>query len=347
MPQNSAPDNFTEPKMEIENSHVGSNNSRVCTINFNEKKLLTPFYFPSITSAETRSDITQTIDFIIKRNYPGILVSCYDLFQLEQDGIMVDKQINKYHLDGGIVLLDSGEFENFHFKGNWKFESYEKILNQTKADFFTSFDKTTVFEDTQKEIDEFSDKYIPKSEKCSKEKKFIAICHGIDEASMCNSIQKMLNDNNQIQIIAIPERECGRTIIDQCKTISKIRQTINGCNKNTIIHILGCGNPISIAAFVYAGADTFDAVDWCKWAIDPTTFEYGNLAHLRLFDCKCDACDTIIRDERDKVWLHNLTFYHYFLIRLRKAIKKKKSLIEFLKSENIDQKVISSLSILF
>ena len=60
--------------MEIENNSIGANNSRVCTINFNEKKLLTPFYFPSITSTETRSEITETIDFIIKRNYLGILV---------------------------------------------------------------------------------------------------------------------------------------------------------------------------------------------------------------------------------------------------------------------------------
>ncbi len=326
--------------MEIENSSTGENNSRICTINFNAKKLLTPFYFPSITSAETRSEITETIDFIIKRNYPGILVSCYDLLQLEQKEIHIDKQINQYHLNGGIVLLDSGEFENFHFKGDWNFENYEKILKQTKADFFTSFDKTTEFGISQKEIDEFSEEYIAKSEKCSKDKNFIAICHGIDEASMCNSIQKLLNENEQIVIIAIPERECGRTITDQCKTISKIRQTINECKKNTIIHILGCGNPISIAALVYAGADTFDAVDWCRWAIDPKTWQYGNLAHTKLFDCDCDACDTKSIDERDRAWLHNLNFYYFYLIRLRRAIEKKKTLAEFLTSENIDQKVI-------
>lgn len=333
--------------MEIENSHIGTNNSRVCTLSFNSKKLLTPFYFPSITSAETRSEITETIDFIIKTNYPAVLVSCYDLLELEQNEIPIDKQINQYHQNGGIVLLDSGEFENFHFKGNWSFENYEKILKQTDADFFTSFDKTIVFGVTQKEIDVFSDEFIPKSEKISKEKKFIAICHGIDEVSICNSIKRILENNNQIQIIAIPERECGRTIIDQCKTISKIRQTINECNKNTLIHILGCGNPISIAALTYAGADLFDAVDWCRWSINPSTLEYANLAHVKLFDCTCDACDAPNMDERSRSWLHNLRFYYYYLVRLRNAIEKKKTLADFLTSENIDQKVISNLSKLF
>ena len=88
-------------------------------------------------------------------------------------------------------------------------------------------------------------------------------------------------------------------------------------------------------------------MDWCRWSIDPSTLQYGNLVHIKLFDCDCDACDTTNIDERDKTWLHNLTFYYFYLVRLRRAIEKKKTLVEFLTSENVEQRVISNLSKLF
>lgn len=334
--------------MEIEQKNVGSNNSRVCMLSFNSKKLLTPFYFPSITSAETRSGITDLIDFIVDTEYPAMLVSCYDLMNLKEQEIAIDVKLDRYYKNGGILLLDSGEFEKYHFKGVWPFEKYSKILEQTNADFFTSYDRTVETDTSQKEIDAFSDEFIPKSKQVSNNKNFIAICHGNnDEESMCCSIKKTLEQNSGIQMIAISERECGRTISEQCNMIIKIRQTINEYDKNILIHILGCGNPISIAVFSYAGADTFDAVDWCRWSIDPSTLEYGNISHVQLFDCVCDACETIKMDERSRAWQHNLQMYNYFLIRLRRAIEEKKSLSEFLEGENIDQKVISNLSKLF
>ena len=244
--------------------------------------------------------------------------------------------------------MDSGEFENYHFKGMWSFENYSEILELTNADFFTSFDKTVEIGTSQEEIDAFSDKFVPKSKQVSKDKNFIVICHGNNDGeSMCCSIKKILEHNNEIQIIAISERECGSTISEQCKMIIKLRQTVNEYDKNILIHILGCGNPISIAAFSYAGADIFDAVDWCRWSIDPSTLEYANIAHVKLFNCVCDACDASNKDERNRAWLHNLRFYDYYLTRLRIAIEKKKSLSEFLESENLDQKVISNISKLF
>lgn len=334
--------------MEIKQNNVGSNNSRVCTLSFNSKKLLTPFYFPSITSSETRSDITDLIHFIVDKGYPAMLVSCYDLSDLKERKIDIHAKINHYYENGGILLLDSGEFEKYHFKREWSFEKYSEILEQTNADFFTSFDKTAEIDTSQDELDAFSDEFIPKSKQVSKDKNFIAIYHGNnDEESMCCSIKRTLEQNGDIQMIAISERECGRTISEQCNMIIKLRQTVNEYDKNILIHILGCGNPISIAAFSYAGADTFDAVDWCRWAIDPFTLEYANISHVKLFDCTCDACDATLTDERARTWLHNLQFYNYYLTRLRIAIEKKKSLSEFLEGENIDQKVISNLSKLF
>ena len=74
--------------MEIKQKNIGPKNSRVCILSFNSKKLLTPFYFPSITSAETRTEITDLIDFIVDTGYSAMLLSCYDLLQLKKEELI-------------------------------------------------------------------------------------------------------------------------------------------------------------------------------------------------------------------------------------------------------------------
>lgn len=333
--------------IKIENQQNGKNNSRVCTIQVNSKKFLTPFYFPSITSAETRSDITDLIRFIVDVGYPSILVSCFDVQQLMKSNVLEVMKINEFYKNGGIVLLDSGEFENFHFDGNWSFEQYELIVKKMESDFFTSFDKSTIGME-QPEINNFSEEYIPKSQKISTTKSCIAICHGEDSSKINDSVKNILGKIKNLQIIAITERGCGDTLIEQCETIKKIRQTIDSHNKEIILHVLGCGNPISISALSYAGADTFDAVDWCRWSINPKTFEYDNITVVKLFDCTCLACgQDSVKNERFRARRHNLEFYIFFLNRLRTAILQGKSLREFLENENIDQSVILNLAKLF
>lgn len=333
--------------IKIEENIHGKNNSRVCTVNINSKKFLTPFYFPSITSAETRSDITSTINFITSNNYSSILVSCFDLFKLLKDNMPEIKKINRFFQNGGIILLDSGEFEKYHFGVEWTFEQFEEVVRNISSDFFTSFDKTSAGME-QNEIEAFSKINIPKSLKISKDNNCIVVCHGAKPSDVKDAVEKILKENKNLQCLAVPERECGSTLLEQCKIISDLRHAINEHNNQIILHILGSGNPISISALSYAGADTFDSVDWSRWGINPKTFEYDNIALVKLFNCTCVPCGkTQVLDEKFRAWEHNLELYNYYLTRLRNAISKNQSLKGFLENENIDQSVILNLSKLF
>lgn len=330
--------------MDVEINAKGHNNSRICTLKLNSKKLLTPAYFPSITSAETRTDVSELVEALTTAGYPTMLISCYDLYNKKITDI--DK-INKYSENGGIILLDSGEFENFHFNHiDWTFINYEQMSKKINSDFFTSFDKTPLSQTTDVEIEEFTKEFFPKSLSLTTNSECILVCHGNFQTSLVELIKEMCS-KFKVSMIAIPERELGNSFSEYCQTVSKIRELLNAIDEKIIIHILGCGNPVSISALAYAGADTFDAVDWCRWGIDPRTAEYGNSLHVKLFDCTCVYCGSSTLSQKRQAWFHNLDFYKYFLARLRQSIMRGDSLAHFLETENIDQHVISNLSKLF
>jgi len=59
---------------------------------------------------------------------------------------------------------------------------------------------------------------------------------------------------------------------------------------NSAIHVLGSGDPISIALYTYCGADTFDRLDWSEMVFERNELRIVNLSQLELLRCDCKAC---------------------------------------------------------
>jgi tRNA-guanine family transglycosylase len=152
------------------------------------------------------------------------------------------------------------------------------------------------------------------------------------EPELCNSI-------------SIPEGECGSSIEIRLKTIHGIRKVLNEKNEKSFIHILGCGNLISMALYTMAGADSFDSVDWSRWLLNRNDCHFTDMAHLALQDCQCKACIRNDLETITKAIFHNLLFYQEFLASFREAIKTKTE-FEFLKNY-LDPKTISKIVKLF
>jgi queuine/archaeosine tRNA-ribosyltransferase len=83
------------------------------------------------------------------------------------------------------------------------------------------------------------------------------------------------------ELIAVPERELGEGLFARARTVHKIRQSLNALGFYQPLHLLGTGNPISIAVYASVGADTFDGLEWCRTAMDAET---GRLYHLQQYD---------------------------------------------------------------
>jgi hypothetical protein len=63
--------------------------------------------------------------------------------------------------------------------------------------------------------------------------------------------------------------------------VRRIRDELDKLPFYQPLHILGTGNPWSIAVLAAAGADSFDGLEWCRVAVDRDT---GRLNHFQHFD---------------------------------------------------------------
>jgi queuine/archaeosine tRNA-ribosyltransferase len=99
--------------------------------------------------------------------------------------------------------------------------------------------------------------------------------------------------------IAIPERELGSGITNRVKTVRAIRTGLNELGHYQAIHLLGTGNPLSVAIFAAAGADSFDGLEWCRTVADhesATLFHFPGLSY------------------NAKVAFHNLEFFRFWTV---------------------------------
>ncbi len=339
--------NYDSSVIQIINQIAGLQNSRYLNLKIGTKKLTTPTYFPSISTASTRITYSSIIRALVTSGYPQLLVSCYDLHKLKKD-----EQVFHYleeHLENeNILFLDSGEFERYWFQDtDWDFEKYKKIIQSTTSDLFASYDKiprkpnkfedivTLTVQKTESSLELIDNNYC------------VTIFHGNSSKELRELINNISSSNKEFfGMIAVAERECGKMIEDKIQTIQKIREILNENSPDTILHVLGCGNPSSIALLAFAGADSFDSVDWNRWIIDKKTMQFQDFANLSLLDCSCKGCTSKNRDSRDKAMLHNLFFYHDFIYRLQRSIIDKED-VSLVLREFVEPEILSRVSKFF
>lgn len=321
--------------------HTGEYNTRVLELEINNKKIVTPTYFPSISSAATRLQLSSLIQICVDNNYPRLLVSAYDLDHLDSKKLeSVSKTLSNF-CKKNILFLDSGTFESYWlYDKEWTFAKYQNLVKNFTSDFFTSFDVMPSLENDDDEIYQTMKKYSVESSALEKNNHCITIGHGNSPDQVCNVVSKIIKENS-IKMLAIPERDCGKTLHDKISTIKKIRNILDITDPSCILHILGCGNPLTITLFSMAGADMFDSVDWSRWAIEGKSLKFNDLNHLDLLDCDCRVCGLTELDPTVKALLHNLMFYQEYLLEFRTSILEN-NLSDFLE-KYLDRKTISKI----
>ena len=322
----------------------GSYMSRVLRVGIGKKKLITPTYFPSISSVAIRLPLEPLLRAIIKSGYPRLLISSYDLAHLPPESYKrISNHLSKFRAQNNFLFLDSGSFESYWLQDKkWNFNKYHRITNKTGSDFFTSFDNIPNLHDDYKDIVKQTYQNLTKSNRLIKNNHCITICHGNTPEQISSLVKKIVSDKSIFsRFIAIPERNCGKTIIDKLKTVQKIRRILDEDNPANILHVLGCGNPISIVLFALGGADSFDSIDWSRWTLDLRTLEFTDFALLPLMECKCKVCTIRNIDSTLRVLLHNLLFYQEFLQELQQVIMYQDEL-KFLQ-KYLDRKILSKI----
>ena len=307
--------------IEIGHSYKSSKNSRSLHVTMNTKKLITPVYFPSISSQGVRYSVDSYVDLLVEHQFPCLLISCYDLNRRSMKNDLV-KTINNFSDKGNILFLDSGIYEStWKHDPKWSFDTYRETVSLVKCDLYSSFD---IFPALNEEYSTFMKKtisVIDKSRALESTGELVPIIHGENPQELFKAIKKVLRAFNfELRMISVAERETGQDIIERGRLLAKIRKLLDQQDHDTVLHLLGCGDPVSLVLFIHCGVDSFDSLDWLKFVLDPDELRMRHFSHSVLIDCDCPYCGNSRYSIFFQVLLHNLYFYQNFMDRIRKRI---------------------------
>lgn len=330
-------------------SIFGGNRTLGRALRINGKSLAAPSMILSVSSFETQIEPNATLSLLNQVNPPAILVSAYDLLRPKQSPnnsskpakVTNTEAIDSLRSSGTMVFLDSGNYEAMRYKDkNWKLGKKRLLEAQDIAEVdiaFThdGFPKETTPDkvDSQRRIDEIVSEYQRDQSlvRCA----VAPIVHAPRLSGsryrydllpeICCGVAKAV----QPPMIAVAERELGDGIMERVRTIAKIRKALSGQGSDTLLHVLGTGNPLTMAFLAMAGADFFDGLEWCRTAIDGQRWRLYHFQQWDIFASQHGLIQSpeiaqLVKDPSGsvpwitKVALHNMAFF----IQASKAIQE-------------------------
>ncbi|WP_114810101.1 toll/interleukin-1 receptor domain-containing protein [Paraburkholderia kururiensis] len=291
-----------------------------------------PTLFLSVSSHETQLVPVEAVQALRVFAAPTILVSAYDMVARRKPQVMIN-ELKAYRENGGFVLVDSGNYEASRLGSRrWKSTDLKEALAQTPHDWAFCFDVMNPKQDPDRAIDEIV-------EAVERDREFtdapvLPIVHapklkqGGYKLDHIPRIICEVADRLEPQLIAIPERELGAGLIARAKTVKAIRKELSKLPFYQPLHLLGTGNPWSIAVLTAAGADTFDGLEWCRVVADHATDTLHHFQHFDFFTYQTALADSIASEALNdpainftgKVAFHNLDYFTRFAKDLREAV---------------------------
>ncbi|MDF0750159.1 toll/interleukin-1 receptor domain-containing protein [Marinobacter sp. 71-i] len=296
-------------------------------------KVQLPTLFLSVSSHETQLVPVEALQALRVFEAPTILVSAYDLVTRRKPQALIE-ELTEYRKNGGFVLIDSGNYEASRLgTRRWKKPDLEEALGQTPHDWAFCFDVMGPKHDPDRAIEEIV--MAVERDRSFTDASVLPIIHapslksGGYKLDHIPKIVREVADRLEPKLIAIPERELGPGLIARALMVQSIRKELNKLPFYQPLHILGTGNPWSVAILTAAGADTFDGLEWCRMVVDRDKNRLHHFQHFDFFKYQTEVSDSATAtqalkdpdiDYGGKVAFHNLDYFTNFAQSLREAV---------------------------
>jgi queuine/archaeosine tRNA-ribosyltransferase len=250
------------------------------------------------------------VDIIATTGTPLFLMSAFDYAQAPStvQG-EVRTSLAKARSLGSRIVLDSGGYEASWLRQSWTHEAYSMVAAEIQPDILFTFDDPGHIP---------GDSYLQALGELTRDAEvaqgatLVPIVHGIPEQLAEASNRLAMLDP---PMIAVAERRLGQGIEERRRNVAAIRAAMDESGLDIPLHLLGTGDPRSIVAFSFAGADSFDAVDWSQFAVDPATAELLPAARLDWLQGRSSAEPS--ESYTIELLLRNLHFYETWMERIR------------------------------
>ncbi|MDP3340780.1 toll/interleukin-1 receptor domain-containing protein [Frigidibacter sp.] len=288
-----------------------------------------PAVFLSVSSHETQLVPLEAIKVLRVFGAPAVLVSAYDLWAKRRPKAAAS-ELNAIREAGGVVIVDSGNYEASRRRSrNWTPQKFHEALQGIPHDWAYCFDVMRPSQSLKDAVTEVVDAVNRDSKATGS--MVLPIVHTFREPAGYDSRQlpevvKLVASELQPPLIAVAERELGRGLIERADTVRKIRRSLDNLPFYQPLHVLGTGNPWSIALLAAAGADSFDGLEWCRMAFDHQMHRLNHYQHFDFFTFQTELSESAVAlkalESKDigytgKVAFHNLEYYRRYAKDLR------------------------------
>jgi hypothetical protein len=89
-----------------------------------------------------------------------------------------------------------------------------------------------------------------------------------------------LDNRAQFSILGLTEKELGKSILERCQNLLRLRSEFEKSGFQIPIHILGCLDPVLIIAYFLCGADIFDGLAWLRYVFYDGLALYPSTANI-------------------------------------------------------------------
>lgn len=292
---------------------------RPTSICIGSKELPLPTYFPSISSVKTTlrpCDYLLALSSLVGLNNQ-FLVSAFDLATVENPETAMQTLREAREADA-IILMDSGNYESFwkDAQAEWGQESFHKILKNFPCDLAFCFDEQEPPVDVDEHVALVTSRW-QKDQAAAGDCLIVPIVHGSAEELplLCARVAQATG----VLMVAVPERKLGDGVISRARSVEAIRCELNKLGRYVALHLLGTGNPISIALYSIMGADSFDGLEWCQTVVDHDTALLFHLSQADFFRGQTVWSEADLSFHA-RTLAHNLEFYTDWMQRLRASI---------------------------
>lgn len=293
--------------------------ARPKVIDLGKVKLPVPVFFPSISTVKTALppvEYLSTLQYL--RNLKNqFLVSAFDLHHSDVREQLAQSLIAAQQA-GVTVLMDSGNYESYwkNEKENWNPSQFHDVLKRFTCSFAFGFDEQNPPKEEDVHVKLVVERWR-QDQGAAGERQIVPIVHGPAEAlpNLCARIAQ----ETHVPMIAVAERRLGDGVFERTKSVMALREKLNDTGRYIGLHLLGTGNPISIALYAWAGADSFDGLEWCQTAVDHDTGQLFHLSQSDFFRKQTGWGDEGL-SFHPRTLAHNLTFYADWMQRLRQAV---------------------------
>ena len=277
-----------------------------------------PCFFPSVSSVKTNLMPVHYVELLDAAGHPLFLVSAFDIANCPPEHRpRMNAALSRSKGRGAAILMDSGNYEGF-WKGElaWTPDRFHGVAKEIAHHLCFCHDNQEPPNTAEAIAKDVVSSVLRDQEHALGT--VAPIIHGPTE--LLPTAARMVAEQLFPVLLAVPERALGDGIIARTQTVRRLRDALDELDFYCPLHLLGTGNPLSIAVYAMAGADSFDGLEWCQTVVDHETGKLFHFQQWDLFKGQTEWGNNGALPYIQSALMHNLEFYRTFMADLRQAL---------------------------